>query len=76
MQTTMERAIKKAKGRHSDQKYYLTKILCEKWLLKNPNPEFTKEDNQKKLEIFDISEIKPVLLLDLNLMELVTTFMK
>ena len=52
----MERAIKKAKGRHSDQKYYLTKILCEKWLLKNPNPEYTKEDNQKKLEIFDIPD--------------------
>ena len=50
----MESAIKKAKGRHSDQKYYLTKILCEKWLLKNPNPKYTSEDHQKKLEIFDI----------------------
>lgn len=54
----MESAIKKAKGRHSDQKYYLTKILCEKWLLKNPNPEYTKADNQKKLEIFDIPDNK------------------
>ena len=54
----MESAIKKAKGRHSDQKYYLTKILCEKWLLKNPNPKYTSEDHQKKLEIFDIPDHK------------------
>ena len=54
----MESALKKAIGRHSDQKYYLTQMLCNKWLDKNPNPEYTNEDNQKKLEIFDIPNNK------------------
>ena len=54
----MEIAIRKAKSRHGDQKYFLTKILCEKWLIKNPNPKYTQEDNQKKLEIFNIPDNK------------------
>ena len=54
----MERIIKNAINRHSDQKYYLTQILCEKWLSMNPNPKYTEKDNKKKLEIFDIPNNK------------------
>ena len=53
----MEKAIKAAFNRHSDQKYYLTKLLSARYLIENPNPEFTDEDNKFKLEIFDIPDL-------------------
>lgn len=52
----IEKEIKQAINRHSDQKYYLSKIL-EKIHQKNePNPLFTDEDLKMKLEIFDIAD--------------------
>jgi len=54
----MEKAKRNAISRHSDQKYYLTKLLCEKYLSVHPNPEYTVDDNKKKLEIFNIPNNK------------------
>ena len=54
----MEKAIKAAYNRHSDQKYYLTKILKRFCYLKKSNyPEFTDEDNKFKLELFGIPDL-------------------
>ena len=44
----MEKSLKEALNRHSDQKYYLTKVLSEKYLIENPNPVYTEEEPQKK----------------------------
>ena len=52
----MQKSLKEALNRHSDQKYYLTKVLSEKYLIENPNPVYTEEDHQKKLEIFEIPD--------------------
>lgn len=52
----MQKSLKEAFNRHSDQKYYLTKVLSEKYLIENPNPVYTEEDNKKKLEIFEIPD--------------------
>ncbi len=43
-----------AKARWSDSNYYLTKQISKLELEKNPNPEFTQEDLNKKLEILEI----------------------
>ena len=43
----MEKSLKEALNRHSDQKYYLTKVLSEKYLIENPNPVYTEEDHKK-----------------------------
>lgn len=50
----MQKSFKEALNRHSDQKYYLTKVLSEKYLIENPNPVYTEEHHKKKLEIFEI----------------------
>ena len=48
----MEKSLKEALNRHSDQKYYLTKVLSEKYLIENPNPVYTEEDHKKKTRNF------------------------
>lgn len=50
----MHKTIKNAYTRYSDQKYYISKILSNKFLEKNPNPTFTEEDANTKINIFDI----------------------
>ena len=47
-----------AKCRWSDSSYYLTKIISKVELIKNPNPIFTQEDLNKKLEILEIKSDK------------------
>lgn len=54
----MEKENRNAFTRHGDQQYYLSKILSKKYLLMNPNPEYTKQDEIKKLEILDIPNSK------------------
>jgi hypothetical protein len=54
----MRKYIREAQRRHSDQKYYLTKLLGFIYLQENPNPEFTDEDEKMKLVIFDIPNTK------------------
>ena len=54
----MDKPKKWALSRVSDQNYYLSKILSEQYLEKNPNPTYTDEDEKKKLEIFQIPNNK------------------
>ena len=56
--TSKERAQKTAKGRCSDQNYYLSKNLSAKYIELSPNPTFTEEDRQKKMEIFGVPDLK------------------
>ena len=56
-QKSMERARKTAIGRCSDQYYYLSKILSAKFMELSPNPTFTEEDRQKKMEIFGVENL-------------------
>ena len=57
-QKSMDRECKTALGRWSDQNYYLSKKLSKTYVQLVPNPVFTEEDRQKKMEIFGVPDLK------------------